>query len=88
MALDLLIRVHPVGLVGKTPYPVVPRQPGELLWLAKRQRPQQDCIHYAEDSNIRTDAQRQGQNRHDREAWILREHVQGIAKVLPKSPHG
>ena len=50
--------------------------------VGKRQRPQQDCVHHAEDCRVGGDAEGQDQHGNDGEPAIFAQRAQGIAKIL------
>ena len=64
---------------------VVPLEMGHDLcqrfgvWVGKRA--QQHPIHHRVDGRVRTNAQRQGEDGHDGEAWVFCEHADGKARV-------
>ncbi len=47
-----------------------------------RQRPEQDAIHHAEDGGVRADAEREGEDRDDRERGMLDELAEAVADVV------
>src|SRR3712207_7736791 len=46
-------------------------------------RSQEDSVDDREDRRVRADAERQGDERHGREAPALKEHADGVAHVKP-----
>src|SRR5208282_3183435 len=59
----------------------------DLLRILHRQRPEEECVHHAEDRRIRPDSQRQRERTHNREARILREHPNGVLDILENRFH-
>jgi hypothetical protein len=47
-----------------------------------RERPQQHCIHHAENCSVRADPQRQREHGHEGEAGISPQHRQAKPKIL------
>src|SRR3984957_7510196 len=62
-------------------------QSHDLLRIWKRQRPEQDPVHYAENHYIRADADGQGQNRNQRETRIPTQHARAVTQILPNCSH-
>ena len=55
--------------------------------LIKGQRLQEHGIHHAEDCRVRSDAQREHQHGHRREAGILAEHAPAVSNILARIRH-
>src|SRR5439155_20767810 len=49
------------------------------------QRFQEQCVHHAENSSVRAEAESQSEYGDSREAGILAQHAEGVARVLQKS---
>src|SRR4029077_7968400 len=56
----------------------------KLFRIFQRERPQYERIHQAEDCGVRADAERQGEDGHQRESRVLAEHPRAEAQVLPE----
>ena len=89
MALKFLVCRHRVRHAGKSSGLAqagvqlsTRREPGELLGVREWQRPQQNCIHHAEDRGICADTQSQNQHCDDRKAAISPQCAKRIPKIL------
>ena len=88
LALRLPIEIIPARkLVVPRPILALPEL-HEPVGIMERKRAQQNGINDAENGRVRANSKCQRQRRHDREAGVLRQHAQAVAKVLPKGLHG
>src|SRR5262245_16838969 len=49
---------------------------------------QEDCVHQTEDGAVRSNAQREREHGHEREAWALARPAEGEANVVAELWHG
>ena len=82
MPLKLLIGSHRIGHGGETAHAPIAGHPYEPLRIAKRQGPQQNGIHHAEDRDIGADAQGQDQHGHRCKATVAAQRAQRVPQVL------
>src|SRR5215467_117137 len=54
----------------------------QTLGVWEWQRPPQNGFDHAENGSARTDAERQSDNGHNREAWTLPQHAHAVTQVL------
>jgi hypothetical protein len=54
----------------------------QLFGMGKGKRAEQDAVNNTEGSDVRADAEGQGENRDQREAGSLEQHSAGVADVL------
>jgi len=52
-----------------------------------RQRPEHHTVEHAEHRGVRADAERKRQHGHDREAFVLQQHADGVAEILNQGIH-
>jgi hypothetical protein len=66
---------------------LAPTQHYELLRILYRQHSQHDGINQTKNGGVGSDAQRQRQYRHGREAGVLRQHAHAEFQVLEQGAH-
>ena len=59
----------------------------EPVHVANGQRPEQECVHRAEDGGVRRDAECDGEHRDGRESGAGPQNAQAVAQVLPEVVH-
>ena len=59
----------------------------QSLGVLVRERAEDRSVYHTEDGRIRADAERQGQDRNDGEARVLRQHPNSVPYVLEKCRH-
>src|SRR5882672_7043517 len=80
-------RGHLIVIPETRPSRRVAPQEHQRVWILVRNRAQQYRIDHAEDGGVRTDAQRNRQDRNGRERRALNQHPRAVTQVPPQIVH-
>src|SRR5437868_11285448 len=77
--------IQEIAMTGRIA--AVVKKHDEAIGIGVRKRPQQNCIHYAEDRCVRADSDRERNEGDCREGGCLKKIAERIAKILKKGFH-
>src|ERR1700677_943458 len=80
-----VVAVSGIGCAGDAALIRRRRNPHQLLRIGKRQRAQQQRVHYAEDSNVSANAEGEDENGDDGEPPVAAKSADGVAEILEEN---